>query len=97
MTISAKFPIRKTVTRILFNTDSNIVKCKLAEHLQLFMINARTESDANTKLKKQNEVLSIVLSCVENFQPGLDAVSSIVKDIFNYAIDVFYQLINCVK
>lgn len=95
LTINAKLPIRKRITRILHNAKSNIITCYLTEHLQLFMTKAKNES--HLKLQKQNEYLSILLSCVENFQPGLDAVSSIVKEVFSFAVDVFYELINTIK
>lgn len=80
--------------RILLNTKSNLVKSTLAEHLESFMMHSRNEND--NKLLKQNEVLSFVLSCVENFQPGFESVSLIVVQIFNFSLDTFYQLVKIV-
>lgn len=89
LTVNPKLPIRKTIVRVLSGLDSDQIESCIAEHLQCFI----KKINAKDGHKVYNELCSCILSCTENYAPGLRAVSTVAGDLFNFTVNFLKQLV----
>lgn len=82
-------PIKKTIVRILNGLDSEEIETYLAGYLLKF-IETTTHTD---NYKTHNEICSYILSCTENYPPGLRAVSSVAGELFEFTVGFLKKLV----
>lgn len=90
---NSKLPIRKTVVRVLVSKDSNQIEPCLIKHLEYFMNNLK-HLEKIELIKASNDLCSYILSCSENFAPGLRAVSSIAGKLFSFTCEFLNRLVS---
>lgn len=93
LTASPKLPIKKTIVRILNNSDSHKIEVCLANHLQNFINDLKTSSKTEG-FKASNVLCNYCLSCAENYAPGLRALSSVARELFSFVSDYLKQLVS---
>lgn len=91
LTVNQKLPIRKTIARALSGLDSQQIETCLVEQLQHLIKNIETTD--NQKIR--NDLCSGILSCAENYAPGLRAVTSVAGEIFQFTVSFLNQLVLC--
>lgn len=92
LTVNQKLPIRKTLLRVLGGLDGRQIQNCVAAHLQSF-VESISETEGH---RAYNDVCNGILSCTENFPPGLRAVTSVAGDVFNFTVDFLKQLVQFV-
>lgn len=94
LTVGVKLPIRKTIVRILVSSQLYLIEIYLVEHLKMFINDMKNKSDTSHLALEPNEVFGYIMSCLDNFAPGLRAVTSVAEEVFHFTFTMLQQYTN---